>query len=219
MATTRAQAEQSRRALIDAAAAEFRHSGYAGAGVDAIARRAGLTSGAFYRHFGSKAEVFAIVVTEGMAYLAHGIRHTKGIAAAGWQRAFTDFYFGPYYQEIEAGCALPGLAAEIVRADEDAKEAFSVGVEALARELASDLDSLPADVARSRVLAALATMAGGVMLARAAASQELADDIAAAAAHSVLQLLTDREFVPAETRPPGAPEGPLMGPAGSPVAT
>lgn len=208
MATTRAHAEQSRRALIDAAAAEFRHSGYAGAGVDAIAKRAGLTSGAFYRHFGSKAEVFALVVAEGMAYLAHGIRHTKGATAAGWQRVFADFYFGPYYQEIEAGCALPGLAAEIVRADEGAKEAFSVGIEALARELSSDLDALPADVARSRALAALATMAGGVVLARAAGSQELADNIAAAAAHNVLHLLTDRESVTVETRLLDAPERP-----------
>jgi len=208
MATTRAQAEQSRRALIDAAAAEFRHSGYAGAGVDAIAKRAGLTSGAFYRHFGSKAEVFALVVAEGMASLAHGIRHTKGATAAGWQRVFTDFYFGPYYQEIEAGCALPGLAAEIVRADEGAKEAFSVGIEALARELSSDLDALPADVARSRALAALATMAGGVVLARAADSQELADNIAAAAAHNVLHLLTNRESVTVETRLLDAPERP-----------
>lgn len=167
-----------------------------------------MTSGAFYRHFGSKAEVFALVVAEGMAYLAHGIRHTKGATAAGWQRVFADFYFGPYYQEIEAGCALPGLAAEIVRADEGAKEAFSVGIEALARELSSDLDALPADVARSRALAALATMAGGVVLARAAGSQELADNIAAAAAHNVLHLLTDREFVTVETRLLDAPERP-----------
>jgi len=51
-------------------------------------------------------------------------------------------------------------------------------------------------------------MAGGVVLARAAGSQELADTIAAAAAHNVLRLLTNRESATVETRLLDAPERP-----------
>ena len=80
---------------------------------------------------------------------------------------------------------MPGLAAGVVRAGDDAKEACSAGIEAMARERAGDLHSIPAVAARERALAARATMADGVILARAVRPAQLADDIAAAAASSV----------------------------------
>ena len=191
MATKQEQAVQSKRDLIDAAAAEFRLSGYAGAGVDAIAKRAGLTSGAFYQQFGSKAEIFAIVVAEGFNEFVQAVRQRRAKATDDWTYAFTEFYFSRTRREaIATGCVLPSLAEEIVRADDNAKQAFSQGIESLVQEFSGDLQSLPDEAARSRVLAALATMAGGVTLARAAHSEALADQIAAAASQSVLQLLT-----------------------------
>jgi AcrR family transcriptional regulator len=46
-----------RQRLVDAAAAVFAEKGYAGAGVQEIARRAGLTTGAIYGRFSGKAEL------------------------------------------------------------------------------------------------------------------------------------------------------------------
>ena len=43
--------------ILDAAVAEFLERGYAGASVNSIARRAGLTKGGVYHHFGSKDEI------------------------------------------------------------------------------------------------------------------------------------------------------------------
>jgi len=40
--------------ILEAAVAEFLERGYEGASVDSIARRAGLTKGGIYHHFGSK---------------------------------------------------------------------------------------------------------------------------------------------------------------------
>lgn len=53
-----------RLALLEAAAEVFAEQGYAGAGVDAIAGRAGVTGGALYRHFASKAELLLEVVAQ-----------------------------------------------------------------------------------------------------------------------------------------------------------
>src|SRR5262245_55392528 len=62
MATQRARREQTRRALLDAAAELFAERGIAGASVDAIPDRADRTSGALYDHFGSKEGLlFALV--------------------------------------------------------------------------------------------------------------------------------------------------------------
>jgi AcrR family transcriptional regulator len=61
----RTQAERSaatRAALLDAARALFAERGFAGAGRDDIARRAGVTRGALYHHFASKQDLFVAVV-------------------------------------------------------------------------------------------------------------------------------------------------------------
>jgi TetR/AcrR family transcriptional repressor of nem operon len=46
--------------MIAAASRGFRSNGYAGIGVDGLAKAAGVTSGAFYSHFGSKDAAFDI---------------------------------------------------------------------------------------------------------------------------------------------------------------
>jgi AcrR family transcriptional regulator len=63
----RTQAERSettRRALLDAARELFAERGFASTGRDDIARRAGVTRGALYHHFGSKEQLFRAVVEE-----------------------------------------------------------------------------------------------------------------------------------------------------------
>jgi AcrR family transcriptional regulator len=58
--TQRRQAE-TREAIVDAALAQVAEGGYASAGVQVVASRAGVATGSVYRHFGSKAELFAEV--------------------------------------------------------------------------------------------------------------------------------------------------------------
>ena len=52
-------AGETRAALLQAAARVFARRGYDGAGVSDIASEAGLTSGAIYAHYASKAELFS----------------------------------------------------------------------------------------------------------------------------------------------------------------
>jgi AcrR family transcriptional regulator len=54
--------EETRRRLVDAAAAVFSEKGFDGAGVQEIARRAGLTTGAIYGRFSGKAELLRAAI-------------------------------------------------------------------------------------------------------------------------------------------------------------
>lgn len=56
--------EETRRRVIEGAAEAFGQLGYEGARVTDIAEAAGLSSGAMYNHFGSKAELLAAVVED-----------------------------------------------------------------------------------------------------------------------------------------------------------
>jgi AcrR family transcriptional regulator len=70
-------AEETRERLLDAAARVFEFKGYDGATVSLIAQEAGVTTGAIYAHYGSKAELLAA------ALKAHGERATGALFPPG----------------------------------------------------------------------------------------------------------------------------------------
>ena len=64
MRRTKQEAAATREAVLDAALTIFGRVGYAAATLDDVARAALVTRGAVYWHFGSKAELYATLVTE-----------------------------------------------------------------------------------------------------------------------------------------------------------
>jgi AcrR family transcriptional regulator len=60
-AATEARKARTRELIVDAALAQVAEGGYASASVQAVARRARVATGTVYRHFPSKAELFAEV--------------------------------------------------------------------------------------------------------------------------------------------------------------
>src|SRR5919199_1812074 len=76
----RSAAGDSRRALFEAAAAEFAARGYAGANVDRIARAARLNKAMIYYHFKSKAALYREILRD--MFTAVGTRVAEVAAAA-----------------------------------------------------------------------------------------------------------------------------------------
>ncbi|GAA3341743.1 ScbR family autoregulator-binding transcription factor [Curtobacterium pusillum] len=75
--TRQQRAVATRAAIIDAAAGEFDEHGYLGTSMDAVAERAGLTKGALYFHFTSKADLAGAVIAR-----QHEVSRQYGEAAA-----------------------------------------------------------------------------------------------------------------------------------------
>ena len=78
--------EETTSTLLEVARAEFAQSGYAQASIDRIAARAGLSKGAVYYHFASKAGLFERVVRDAQHDLvrrieARAVAATPGLAA------------------------------------------------------------------------------------------------------------------------------------------
>ena len=67
------QKEKTRQKMLEAAGRGFRKYGYAGIGVDGLAKAAGVTSGAFYSHFGSKDGAFEVALIAGLDEVIEGI--------------------------------------------------------------------------------------------------------------------------------------------------
>lgn len=156
-----------RQKLIDAAGRGFRVGGYGGIGVDGLAKDAGLTSGAFYAHFGSKADAFTVAVTEGMECLRRGIESFQQTHGEDWLGPFVDFYLGPRMDvELNDACALPTFTADVSRSSRQTRAAYSDALKRIAELIARGLRGRTREARAWQILSVLSGAAG---MARAVA--------------------------------------------------
>jgi TetR/AcrR family transcriptional regulator, transcriptional repressor for nem operon len=156
-----------REKLIDAAGRGFRVGGYGGIGVDGLAKEAGLTSGAFYAHFGSKAEAFTAAVTEGMECLRRGIEQFQQTHGEDWLGPFVDFYLGERMDvELHDACALPTFTSDVSRSSLQTRAAYSDVLKRIVEVIAKGLRG---DDCEGRAWQILSVLSGAAGMARAVA--------------------------------------------------
>ncbi|MBX4924513.1 TetR/AcrR family transcriptional regulator [Rhizobium binae] len=170
--------------VIAAAGQIFRKEGYGGAGIDALTKAAGVTNGAFYGHFRSKSEAFRIAVLTGLEELRLGISALKAEHQQGWLKSFVTYYLG-YKRTCDLGesCALPSLSADVMRTDNETRDAYTEELQRLIAEIAAGLpEGAPGDregpSREDRAILLLALLTGGVTLARAVSDPALSEKIA-----------------------------------------
>ena len=172
--------QETRARVVAAAGRAFRKEGFAGAGIDALTKAAGVTNGAFYNHFTTKGEAFRVAVLGGLEELRDRISELKANWPKDWVTAFAAYYLG-YKRVCDLGdsCALPSLSPDVIRADFTTREAYT---EALRRVIEDTAEGLSGERSEreDRAIALLALLSGGVTLARAVSDPELSERIAQA---------------------------------------
>ena len=170
---------ETRERILDAAARLFRREGYGGSGIGPLTKEAGVTNGAFYGHFKSKSEAFRAVVLSGMGQLRDAIASLKAEQGKRWRGSFVTFYLGQRRTcELGESCALQSLTPEVMRADEETREAFEKVLSSVIDEVSSGLRDLPGNDHDDRAIALLSLLAGGVTLARAVRDPAMSERIA-----------------------------------------
>jgi len=169
--------QRTRARLIEAGGRVFRRRGVDGAGVDALAAEAGLTSGAFYGHFAGKEELLTEVIRRAVAdnedARERGLESLEGNA---WVGAMLRRYLSrEHWEAVEQGCPIPALVSELPRAGEAPREAFAKGVEELLTRIEAHLGDAPRP--REQALAGLALAVGGMALARAVGEGRLSREV------------------------------------------
>ena len=168
-----------RARLVEAAGRGFRSGGFGGAGVDALAKGAGLTSGAFYAHFDSKAEAFRLVVSEGLATLRNGIAAFQERYGRGWRDPFVDFYLGERMElGISEACGLPSFSPDVARSDDATRAVYEAELAQLVEVLVAGFRGAHAS---ERAWAFLAVLSGAAAMARAVKDDRIRRDILTAA--------------------------------------
>jgi TetR/AcrR family transcriptional regulator, transcriptional repressor for nem operon len=179
--------EEARIRILGAAGRGFRRLGYGGIGIDGLAKEAGLTSGAFYGHFPSKAEAFKAAALDGLVELREGIEHLRVVEGDAWLEKFAEFYMSVRRTcDLGQSCALQSLTPEVARADQDTKAAYEAEMLKVVEAVAEGLRPGTLSERRETAWAILALLSGGVTLARSAEAAAVGTQIAGAVKSAVL---------------------------------
>lgn len=118
-----------RARILQAAGKLFRAHGYDGVGLNDLMRAAGLTRGAFYAHFPSKAALFTAVMQDAhpiLRKLQERTGHGEKEGDALWtqmREIFAAYLKFEHREEIWAGCSMAMLTHDVGRASAEAKAA------------------------------------------------------------------------------------------------
>jgi TetR/AcrR family transcriptional regulator, transcriptional repressor for nem operon len=177
-----------RQRILESARRVFNKKGFSEATIDEIMSDAGLSRGGFYRHFGSKGDLYAEAVRRFLCKEAPEPWQAKQINTAGagktQARRVVDAYFSlDHFDDRERCCPLIGLPSEVSRSGGEVKTAYQEVVEKLISVFAAELDGADA---RERALVLIALCVGGMVLARGVEDPALADALRGAAYRQAL---------------------------------
>jgi TetR/AcrR family transcriptional repressor of nem operon len=140
---------------------------------------AGLTHGGFYGHFDSKEALID-------AAMAHLPASQRGRVTLENPNRYADNYLSRQHRDnVGSGCQFAALGTEAARASKEVRHTLT---ESLRRQVETLSASSPGATQHERqraAMASLATMIGGVMLARLVDDESLSDEILAAARESL----------------------------------
>lgn len=159
-------------ALLEAAARLFRKRGLESVTVAEVAKAAGLTHGAFYGHYESKAALAEAACRQS---LSQGAARWRARAASHPEDplgAIIDAYLTERHRDApESGCALAAIGPEAARDTGELSAALDEGtrdlLDALEDAIARMRPNLPAPGRADTAAAVLAILVGGLVVARA----------------------------------------------------
>ncbi|MFT5717980.1 MAG: TetR/AcrR family transcriptional repressor of nem operon [Oleiphilaceae bacterium] len=181
--------QETRKRIINAASQGFRRNGYAGIGVDGIAKEAGVTSGAFYAHLGSKEGAFEAALSAGLDEVIAGIPEFQLQHGKQWLVAFSDYYLGQTHRDdLSSGCAMTTLSPEVVRTKSELHAIYEAKMIDIVKLMAMGLDGVSHEECLSRGWAVLGVLIGGLTMVRAVDSIQTADLVAVAIKNSAINI-------------------------------
>jgi len=188
--------QQTHKRILDAASQGFRRYGYSGVGVDGIAKAAGVTSGAFYSHLGSKDKAFSAALDAGLNEVIEAIPKIQREAERSWVKAFVDYYLGPAHRkDLACGCAMTTLSPEVVRAGPELHAAYETKMNEIVELVANGFEGGSQNERLARAWAMIGVLIGGLTMVRAMQTEETAEKIAASISNTAVSVANGQHSV------------------------
>jgi len=188
MKKSKAETAETHRRIVEIAAQAFKKKGIDATGVAEIMAAAGLTHGAFYRHFASKD---ALVAEAAGASMDVFVQAAQAAAERG-DAAFIDYlrgYLNPAFRdETLGGCPVIQMGSELARADTAIKGEIGSGLRKLL-DIAGKLSGGKSDkIARDDAIFTLSSLIGAITMSRLIDDEVLSGHILEVAKERLLGL-------------------------------
>ncbi len=185
MGVSQAEKAKSRDRILTAAARQIREGGLESVSIGKLMKAAQLTHGAFYAHFGSRADLLAAALDRALAegvVASHSAIEAKGPRT---MKTTVNSYLSAAHRDNPAnGCAVASLVADAARGDDAVQAIMRERVESFITDTATMIGDGP--VARAKAIASWSTMVGAMMLSRLFRDDALSDEILRDARMAVL---------------------------------
>lgn len=184
--------DASRSRIMEVASHRFRGDGIAASGLASIMSDAGMTNGAFYPHFQSKADLVRESVASALEAQSQQLQDV--LASGGLELALAMYLSPEHRDHPQTGCASAALLPEIARQPPETRAFYTERLLTLVRQLAKDLPPGIRDP-EGAALGVFAALIGALQLSRAVEGTELSDRILAAGADAARTLTQPRQKV------------------------
>ena len=178
--------DASRRRIMEVAAERFRCEGIAASGLAGIMSDAGLTNGAFYPHFQSKAELVRESLTSALDDQSHRLQ--DAFAAGGLEAVLAAYLSAEHRDNPGSGCVSAALLPELARQPPETRSLYASRFLTMVHQMASSLPPQTQDP-EGVALGIYATLIGALQLARATQGTALSDRILATGADAARALV------------------------------
>src|SRR5215207_7544798 len=149
--------DASRRRIMEVAAERFRSEGIAASGLAGIMSDAGLTNGAFYPHFQSKAELVRESLASALDDQAQRLQ--DAFAAGGLEAVLATYLSAEHRDNPGGGCVSAALLPELARQPPETRNLYASHLLTMAQHMASSLPPQTRDPAQDPEGVALAIYA------------------------------------------------------------
>lgn len=193
MRVSRIQAAENRETVINVASRLFREHGFDGIGLKDLMKGAGLTQGAFYKQFASKADLAAQASRRAME---SAFNRFSAAAAANPDdplgAAIALYLSTEHRDERMDGCPVAALGSDAARQGADVKASFEAGIREYLEMLGSGVGDAEGEEPSGKAMTILSTMVGAMVLSRAVNDEQLSKRFLQAAAESALTVSSAR---------------------------
>lgn len=196
MRKSRLEAARTRARIVKTAAAVIKRRGVTDAALAGLMTEAGLTHGAFYRHFASKEDLLVEALEASLAEMARLCDAVLSADRTAGPAPIIEFYLSRSHRDgVEKGCPLAALGSELARGTKRERLVVTSGLLDIIEVVAAASPGRNRRQATRDAVAAFSTMLGAITLARIVSDDRLSKEILAAAKTA---LIPKRRKVPAK---------------------
>ncbi|MCK0207998.1 TetR/AcrR family transcriptional regulator [Starkeya koreensis] len=174
MRVTKTKVAEHRRSILSSASRLFRERGFRDVGVAEIMQASGLTHGAFYGHFRSKADLADEACRDACA---EGLE--RWLKSADLTEILDRYLTTAHRDDPAGGCALSALGPEVARQSADLQKGYAQGLKSFIAALERHMKGETPEERHRQAVATMASMIGALTMARgvAAGDPEMSADI------------------------------------------